>query len=336
MSAVLLTLIFLLFPPTWQSENPIPKMVVSEQAEYRTTPEIPTGVSSIPPSGAAQNQIAATVKDSHAAATSTSNTTHPLHNQSLPPANSNQPKTAEIALATPHDANTQPDTSGVDSALMGRTYSGSVSVIGFKLPLPPGNWVVLANSSINTPTASGTAYFIGRIEHKRLVGALRVFAAKSKDKPGAGFIALKGCAKDNPNAHYIFIESVTPFDHEACWFIEQYYTPALQKWADRTTQVSGLDRAAAGDMAAKGVTYPQDFVLVRFGRAEKWGLVQADYLFSPESEGVSSNVALSYYEMDWHPKNIARFPEKQAYVAKLKEWGTSFWPKFQTAFAEGE
>jgi hypothetical protein len=30
--------------------------------------------------------------------------------------------------------------------------------------------------------------------------------------------------------------------------------------------------------------------------------------------------------------NIGRFPDKLAYLARQKDWATSFWPKFQAAF----
>src|SRR5207248_2331253 len=161
----------------------------------------------------------------------------------------------------------------------------------------------------------------GRIERKRLVGVWRVFALKSKEKPGAGFEAINACARDNPDNHYSFIESLAPFDHQACWIINNYYTPPWQLWADRTVKFSSsLDRAAAGDMAAKGITYPQDFVSVRFFCAEKWGVLDVAYLFSPEAEGLSSNEVLSFREADWHVSNIGRFPDKAAYIAKLKDW----------------
>ncbi len=127
------------------------------------------------------------------------------------------------------------------------------------------------------------SYFLGRIERKTLTGAVIIYALKSNTSPGAGFEAFKGCS--DPNAAHVANDGMTPFDHQACWSIHNLFTPPWQQWGNREAKMSNLTRSAAGDMAAKGVTYPQDFVAVQFYRAEKWGMLDASYLFSPESEG---------------------------------------------------
>ena len=118
--------------------------------------------------------------------------------------------------------------------------------------------------------------------------------------------------------------------------MSNYFTTPWQQWADRAIRLDGLDRAAAGDMTAKGITYPQDFVAVRFSRSEKWGFLDATYLFDPELEGLSSSTALSFRDSEWHTTNISHFPDKVAYVEKTKMWATNFWLKFQEVFAASE
>ncbi len=88
--------------------------------------------------------------------------------------------------------------------------------------------------------------------------------------------------------------------HQACWTIRNsvFATP-WSKWADRAVKIVSLDRAAAGDMTAKGVTFPQDFMGLTFTRTEKWGLLEVMYLFSPDADGISSNTALAVGEADW-------------------------------------
>ncbi|WGS48898.1 hypothetical protein LFL96_14085 [Paraburkholderia sp. D15] len=245
------------------------------------------------------------------------------------------PVTAQISMATPNAAGGS-DPSGLDRAFVGRTYRQSIAADGFNVPLPPGQWAVLSNSSIRMRGASGVAYFLGRIEHKRLVGAIRLFALHSSEQPGAGFPAATGCTTGNPNLNHLVLDSVTPYGHQACWLISNYFTPPLQQWADRATKISGLDRAAGGDLAAKGVDYPQDFVDIRFTRAETWGVLEVSYLFDPEIEGITASTALSARESDWHAPNAPRFPDKMAYLAKMQEWGEGLWPTFQQAFDSGK
>jgi hypothetical protein len=129
------------------------------------------------------------------------------------------PANAQISMSVPGSPVSK-DPSGLDTALMGRTYNRSIAVDGFDVPLPPGQWAMLANSSVHVRNASGMFYFLGRIEHKRLVGGLRVLALKTPDKPGDGFPAIRGCVAGNPGLNYVFVDSITG----------QIVLPALKVW----------------------------------------------------------------------------------------------------------
>ncbi|MCX4162861.1 MULTISPECIES: hypothetical protein [Paraburkholderia] len=297
-------------------------------------PAVGAPVSTTPPV-VAQTRPTVTTPEAVASATTRTKPTVPQKAVAVADLATKSPATAAISMAVPGAA-AKPDISGLDGALLGRTYRQVIPVEGFNVPLPPGQWAVLANSTARTRGASGMAYFLGRIEHKRLVGAIRLFALHSNDQPGAGFPAANACTTGNPDLNYLYLDSVTAFDHQGCWLINHYFTPPLQQWADRAIKISSLDRAAAGDLAAKGVTYPQDMVNVRFTRAETWGLLEVSYMFDPEVEGISSNTALSARESDWHATNAPRFSAKVAYLAKLQSWGEEFWPKFQQAFGSGQ
>jgi hypothetical protein len=190
--------------------------------------------------------------------------------------------------------------------------------------------------SASTRTTSPSLHFLGRIDHKRLTGAIRLFAVRSTDKPGAGFNEVKSCTEVNPGRTFVAIDGeMTPHGHQACWTIRDVYATPWMKWGDKAVKLSFIDRAAAGDLAAKGVTYPQDLIQLMFTRTESWGLLEVGYLFSPESEGITSNPALAVSETDWTPANIVRYPEKLAYIEKLKAWGIDFWPRFKQAFDAG-
>jgi hypothetical protein len=244
------------------------------------------------------------------------------------------PRTAKLSLATPSAQPAAPGTSGIDPALMGRMYHDSIMVDGFKLPMPPGEWAMLANTSVKAlkdPNNTGMNYFLGRIENKRLVAAIIILAMRSQ---GSGFVKFDGC--DNPDNIYSMKEDVEPFGHQSCWVIHSFFTPPWQQWGDQATKLSNLMRAAAGDLAAKGITYPQDLVAVQFYRSETWGLLETSYLFSPEASHITSNVAPSFRDADWFGPNLHRYPEKVAYAEKLEAWGNVFWPRVKAAFDEGK
>jgi len=326
--ALLSTTLALLYPPIMREAKP-PALPLPEQVAYQP-----------PPEAVAPQPVIAPPTVTAAAPTVPKQPGNPSARQARVDLTRSQtasvaPVNAQVSMSVPGSP-VNKDPSGLDTALMGRTYSRSIGVDGFEVPLPPGLWAMLANSSVHVRNVSGMFYFLGRIEHKRLVGGLKVLALKTPDKPGDGFPAIRGCVAGNPGLNYVFIESITPFEHQACWTVSNYFTPPWQQWADRATRIESLDRAAAGDMAAKGITYPQDFVAIRFSRSEKWGYLEATYLFDPELDGLSSTTALSFSDSDWHVTNIDRFPDKLAYVEKLRGWAGGFWLKFQQAFAVGE
>lgn len=348
---MLSTVVVVCFPPKWRALDATLASSIPEAATYHPAQPAAEAVVASPAATVAQSNPADTKADpanagqKHRAADSkpqtvaTATATAKPKTSASPAVAGNAvakaPTTAAISMAVP-GAVARPDGSGLNSALLGRTYRQSIRVEGFDVPLPPGQWAVLANGGIHFNSSAGMAYFLGRIEEKRLVGAIRVFALRSNSQPGTGFPAANGCQAGNPNLNYLYAGSVTAFNHQACWLINNYFTPPLQQWADRAVKIAGLDRAAAGDLTAKGVSYPQDLVDVRFTRAETWGLLEVSYMFNPEAEGISSNTALSARESDWHAPNAPRFPEKMAYLAKMQAWGEGFWPKFQQAFESGQ
>lgn len=222
--------------------------------------------------------------------------------------------------------------SGIDTALLGRTWTGSLPVDGFEVPLPPGEWAMLTNADVHSPNSAGKGYVFGRIEHRRLIGVVRVLAMRSTTQPAQGFRAGE-CISPNANLNYVAVKAAQVLDHQGCWSITHAFTPPMLQWADQAVPLLFLERKAAGDLAAKGVTYPQDFVVAHFVRAEKWGMLDVQYWFNPETENITSGRALSLPESDWHPGNLQRFADKQAYVERLKQWAGVFWERFDRAFS---
>jgi hypothetical protein len=249
-------------------------------------------------------------------------TSPPSRNETLPPHNG--APTAAAAIDR---------TSGVDRALLGRTFQSTLLVNGFKVPLPPGEWAMLANGTVTGRAHSenkGTIYFLGQIVHKRMVAAIWVQAMRS---PGLGFTQNENCT--NPANLYVSDQSEGT-DHQGCMWIRSYFSADMQQWADKSAHIDQMARAAGGNLASKGVSYPQELITAGFQRADKWGELTAGYMFSPERDGISSNVVPTIRESDWYKSNLQRYPEKVAYVDKLQQWAANFLPKFQAAFEGGK
>jgi hypothetical protein len=253
-------------------------------------------------------------------------------------ASGNSPHDATTSQAAPRGSATPggsaiEQTSGLDRALLGRTFQSTLVVNGFKVPLPPGEWAMLANGTVTGnahPENKGVIYFLGQIVQKRLVAAMWVQAMRS---PGLGFVQNQNCT--NPANLYVLDEPEAT-NHQGCRWIRSYFSADMQRWADKSAHIDQMARAAGGDLAAKGVSYPQDLVTAGFLQAEKWGELSAGYMFSPEKDGISSNSVPIFRDSDWHKSNLQRYPEKVAYINKLQQWAASFSPKFQAAFEGGK
>jgi hypothetical protein len=319
LSAILLTLLFALFPPKPPELAKTLPVAIPTSATYqsRASPSVTTPPTP-PPTVTAPTDTLKSKSRAAVAPTATRSAT---------------PQTATLTMVTAGPAKS-PNESGLDAALLGPLYRDAVTIDGFAIPLPPGAWTNLAHSTITEQSATGDVHFLGQIRNKRLIGAIRIFVAHSKDRPGAGFNEVKSCTEVNPGRTFVAIDDeMVPHGHQACWTIRDVYATPWSQWADRAVKLSSIDRAAAGDMTAKGVTFPQDFIMLTFTRTETWGLLEVGYLFSPESEGITSNVVLAVSETDWTPANISRYPDKVVYIDKLRAWGTAFWPKFKSSFA---
>lgn len=308
--AALLTLLCLLFP--WRPPVAAAATATTAQATYASQPK----PAIVPP-----------VATTPAAPPAVSTAATPA------PVNPAPVQTAKLSLATPD--NHGPTADGLDGAMAGRRISGSLRVNGFDVPLPPGDWLQLAGAHFKQPTAAGELLMLGRVKNRRLVGYIRITAGRSIANPPAGFPTTPGCDHQGANTNVLVNEGGEPFGHEACWMIDHYFLVPLQAWADRANKLPALERAAAGDLAAKGVSSPEEMISLRLTRAETWGLLEVRYIFSPEEDHIRSNNVATYADSDWQPGTIERYPEKVAYIAKLKRWGDDFWPRFKSAFDAG-
>jgi hypothetical protein len=314
MSATVLGLVGVLFFHGSTSKPAQAPAAASGQATYtpQAAPDISKGVASVP---------------SPAAAASTASSPA---SQAPAPANA---AIAHLSLATPGNTSAP---GALDNALGGRTFSGAINVDGYKVPLPAGSWIILASAHYKSPQGIGQLVFLGQVRNMRLVGAARVTALHTVNPPSDAFPPkLSGCYGQNPDSLYVEPDSMGPGKHQSCWLISSFFTPPLQQWANPAMKIDKLDRAVGGDLAGKGIHTPQDFVKIRMTRTETWGVLEVSYLFSPETAGIKSNHANSIADTDWTRPHIGHYPEKLAYIEKMKQWAMQFWPGFKAGFDAG-
>lgn len=336
LSAITLTLIFVLFPPERGTDTgSLPAL----PADVRyAVPNPASGTVAVAHASAAGAKAAvAPPAPSPAPTTAAAPTAKPaaLVKPATAPAAApqTQPQVAQIAMANVSPADTL---SGVDPTQISRTAHGVIVVKGFSIQLPPGEWMTLSHGEVKG-AVSGEKLILGRIEHKKLLGLVEISAGRTLDLSKNDFTGLEACApgggQDKLSIH---CEVNTPNVAISAWLIGHMFTPPLAQWANKSIKIDPMMRAAAGDLAAKGVTYDQDYVQVNFARRETWGYLQVFYYFDPSTEGIASSNAMSFGDTDWAVDRIKHFPEKQAYVEKIEGWASKQWPDFKRAFDEAE
>ncbi|HEY8025052.1 MAG TPA: hypothetical protein VIF60_10830 [Burkholderiaceae bacterium] len=336
MLALLGSLCFVFFPPQWKTETELPDGTFP--APSYTSKVEPTLLEPVAQAAPVSAQPAAAAGPASARPAPSNASAGPAALPAAAPAVAAEPpspKTASLSLAPPGAAN---NGSGLDDALTGHLYSGTIAAAGYTVPLPDGKWALLANGRLTRKSGPpGVIFYLGKIEHKKLMGAAIIYALKdpSATIDAKTFSVSPGCARKT--ASYL-VKTANDDDNALpnnCWYVDMYFAGDMQRWADKSFHMDNLTRAAAGDLAAKGVELPQDLPYVHFLFGEKTGLLYADFKFNPAAEGINSPVVPDFLDSDWAPGNIARHPEKVAFQAKLKAWGESFYPRMREAFKSG-
>ena len=323
MSAMLFTLLFILFPPITQINESTQNLVTEATYTHQSLPVI---AKLQPPSNQAIVQTSPPPVQLKA-------TTQPAQKNPVP-------QTANISLAVAGNTQVKPNGTGLDTALTGQLYSGSIRLSGYQIPLPRGEWAMLAATrGKEGDTITITNYFLAQIKNKRLAASLIVHALENPNGSEIPTSVMKSDACANYGSSELYgyngQNELSP-PQQGCWLIQNHLTIGWLRWADRGFKMSNLERAAAGDMAAKGVTYGQDLIEVEYTMLDKSAVLNVIYSFSPEADGISSNNAATFLDADWAPNNIKRYPEKLAYIEKLKQWGTTTWPSIKAAFNSGK
>jgi len=209
------------------------------------------------------------------------------------------------------------------ATLMGKTVTGDVAAQGKSVPLPPGQWIVVAY--FPAPDPGGVeSLFLDQVRRDKLSRAVLVQASTQVGASATGFRQSAQCAR----TALLYVKTITneEFGRQDCWTINHNLsTPS----AERDTPP--IIRAAIGDLELRGVKYPPVLLSAFFRLADKQSFLHAVYYFNPETDGITSKPAI-WEESDWNRNYIYQYPEKIAYVEKLRAWAEAWHPAVRDGF----
>ncbi|MEJ0070078.1 MAG: hypothetical protein WDO24_16680 [Pseudomonadota bacterium] len=253
-----------------------------------------------------------------AAASSTPSLPSSVAQASTGPASTGSSAPAQIAAA-----------SGSARPIYGKSYSGTLNFFGIVMPLPVGEWTLIARvPEAQTPATPETeAVALAKTDGDKLIGLI-VFRGNLPLNPSTtGFRADVFCDRtDLLYANTAQNENLGPQD---CVVVNYGITAAWD--APNTLPVY---KTINGELKLKKVAVPRVVVFSYFRLASKRTLLQAWYYFNPEIEGFPPAVAGTEAQV-WSKYKLPDEPKRQAYVQRVTDW-TERWSKLVHTAAEGK
>lgn len=216
----------------------------------------------------------------------------------------------------------------VPGLAFGQTFAGTVPFGGRSLPLPPGEWRVVA--VFQTPRPDGVIINMAALAHHAsgVLNGLITLVGNGLNTPSTtGFRGEGGCERSDLN--YVNVVSNDDFGQQDCQTIDFY--PVAE--SDRPGG-DNLLRAAFGELRQGSVTLPQTLVGPLFRFADQQSVLILRVLFNPESEGISRSGKSSWADSEWNKYNITRNPAKRRYLEGLITWTRLWTPKLRMAWRE--
>jgi hypothetical protein len=208
------------------------------------------------------------------------------------------------------------------ATLRGKTVTGRVVAQGKSVPLPPGQWIVVAH--VPAPDAGGTeSLFLAQMRRDKLSRAVLVQASTQADQSATGFRRSAQCAR----TALLYAKTISneAFGRQDCWTINHNLSTQSER------EAPPIIGAAIGELELRGVKYPPVLLSAFFRLADRQSFLHAVYYFNPELDGITTKPAL-WEESDWNRNSIHQHPEKIAYVEKLRAWAEAWHPAVSDGF----
>ncbi len=215
------------------------------------------------------------------------------------------PSPAAVPAATPALA---PPARTADPNLpaFGAVVATTVRFAGTNVPLPRGEWRVVAAMGGRTPQGQVAASSVlAQVTNGALNAAVILFAVVPPSATRGGFSADPLCQ----SPHSLFSRVFSAVDHgpQACWTVEAI---AAQDWDAADTPP--FVRSGVAELKQQGTALPTVVLRAYFAHAD------ADHLLTMQViEAVPSPLQAPF---GWQMEEVRRTPDKLARVVRLRDW----------------
>lgn len=208
--------------------------------------------------------------------------------------------------------------------MMGKTFQANLPIQGREVPLPGGQWTVVAHMP-GAIAGAVESIVLAQPRQTQLAGLILVQSSRLAPDQANGYRQWSQCSRtDILHAKVLANEN---FGRQDCWTINHNLS---LEW--KALGAPNVLRAAAGDLSVRGIDVPPVMLSVYYRQADKNGMLHAIYFSNPVADGIKSTPTAIWQESDWHRQYIGQYPEKMAYVQKLRSWAEDWHPRIHDAF----
>jgi hypothetical protein len=184
------------------------------------------------------------------------------------------------------------------------------SAARLKVPLPPGNWKLLAKRQSRTDPSNvtlETSYFI-RHDQRLVTGLMKIVVPREMIDSHWG--ASKNCSeKRKRRAWYVHDDSYEK--RENCTII--FPLRGFRRNSNRMHDISGyIDK--------NHLVIPNSWIFSRFARTYNEDFLTVDYALPQEHYGFQREKKYSNTKSPWSVDNISSHPKKKAFMKKANAW----------------
>ncbi|MBI2240425.1 MAG: hypothetical protein HYU59_06425 [Magnetospirillum gryphiswaldense] len=203
-------------------------------------------------------------------------------------------------------------TTNVPPLEIGKPAGSAFQYADRTIPLPDGNWVIAAEErSRNNGGAE-----IGNVVLVDLAGgqvrkAVHIQTNLSQASFGRGWALDSQCDRQD----VYFIERRANYDggEQACELVSHYRFGI-------TNKSPAYFRDALAFLKKHNAVLPDTAIYSRFRRADTMNMLTVFYFYNPDIEGITPTSQIGWSESDWNTIRVDRFPDKKAYIEKIKNW----------------
>lgn len=211
---------------------------------------------------------------------------------------------------------------------VGKIYENRIELHRKYVPLPEGQWKVIGSGNSGDKYGSGDEYFevhLLKVTEKNEMDTIIFIRSDTPRNTYRGYTA--NTYPKRTDIHFVKVNSNTE-GHPQDWWIINHIRFFINPEGESYRQ--------AHEYIVQNKVYVPKIAILRLhqftGNVQKSKCVSVEYIFNPEVEGFAPSEDSNWSTCDWNHMKIKDFPDKVAYIEKIRKEGEAVHEKLRESF----